>query len=68
MPAQPIASPLFLRAAPLTSGAAVTSLGTTLAAKLHEPKPLDAPDLWLYSHKLGEQWMAGGASIPVAEF
>jgi hypothetical protein len=28
---------------------------------------LDAPDLWLYSHKPGKQWMVGGASILMAE-
>lgn len=52
----------FLACAPLTSGAAVTSLGTTLAIKLLSPVRIDAPELGLYSHHLGDQWLVGGAS------
>jgi sugar (pentulose or hexulose) kinase len=52
----------FLAAAPLTPGAAVTSLGTTLAVKLMSPRRIDAPELGLYSHKLGDGWLVGGAS------
>jgi sugar (pentulose or hexulose) kinase len=52
----------FLACAPLTSGAAVTSLGTTLAVKLLSPTRIDAPELGLYSHRLGDQWLVGGAS------
>ncbi|WP_424969744.1 FGGY-family carbohydrate kinase [Dinoroseobacter sp. S76] len=52
----------FLAAAPLVPGAAVTSLGTTLALKILSPNRVDAPELGLYSHKLGDIWLVGGAS------
>ena len=52
----------FLACTPLKSGAAVTSLGTTLAIKLLSPVRIDAPELGLYSHRLGDQWLVGGAS------
>lgn len=52
----------FLASAPLKEGAAVTSLGTTLAIKLLSPTRIDAPDIGLYSHKLGDHWLVGGAS------
>ena len=52
----------FLACAPLESGSAVTSLGTTLAVKLLSPLRIDAPELGLYSHRLGDHWLVGGAS------
>ena len=52
----------FLACAPLKEGAAVTSLGTTLAIKLLSPTRIDAPNIGLYSHKLGDHWLVGGAS------
>lgn len=52
----------FLACAPLEIGAAVTSLGTTLAIKLLSPSRIDAPEIGLYSHKLGDFWLVGGAS------
>lgn len=52
----------FLAAAPLRLGMAVTSLGTTLAIKLLSPHRIDAPEIGLYSHKLGNGWLVGGAS------
>lgn len=52
----------FIACAPLTLGAAVTSLGTTMAIKLLSSTQIDAPDLGLYSHRLGDQWLVGGAS------
>ena len=52
----------FLAAAPLEPGAAVTSLGTTLAIKILSKHRVDAPEMGLYSHKLGGIWLAGGAS------
>lgn len=52
----------FLACAPLKTGAAVTSLGTTLAIKLLSHSRIDAPDIGLYSHKLGDDWLVGGAS------
>lgn len=52
----------FLAAAPLRIGVAVTSLGTTLAVKLLVTRRIDAPGIGLYSHRLGDGWLAGGAS------
>ena len=52
----------FLACAPLETGAAVTSLGTTLAIKLLSKVRIDAPDIGLYSHKIGDDWLVGGAS------
>ena len=52
----------FLAAAPLEAGAAVTSLGTTLAVKILVSKRIDDPEIGLYSHKVGGIWLAGGAS------
>lgn len=52
----------FLAAAPLQIGAAVTSLGTTLAVKLLSDTRIDAPEIGLYSHRLGDGWLVGGAS------
>lgn len=52
----------FLACAPWREGAAVTSLGTTLAVKLLSPARIDAPDVGLYSHKIGDQWLVGRAS------
>lgn len=52
----------FLAAAPLTIGAAVTSLGTTLAIKMLSDMRIDAPEIGLYSHRLGKGWLVGGAS------
>lgn len=52
----------FLAAAPLEVGAAVTSLGTTLAIKALSPTRIDDPTIGLYSHRLGDFWLVGGAS------
>jgi len=43
-------------------GTAVTSLGTTLAVKMLSPARIEDPSIGLYSHKLGDAWIAGGAS------
>jgi sugar (pentulose or hexulose) kinase len=43
-------------------GAAVTSLGSTLVLKLASEQPLFAPEYGLYSHRIGDMWLAGGAS------
>jgi sugar (pentulose or hexulose) kinase len=43
-------------------GDAVTSLGTTLVVKLLADKPVFAADQGIYSHRLGDRWLAGGAS------
>jgi sugar (pentulose or hexulose) kinase len=43
-------------------GDAVTSLGTTLVVKLLSDRPIFAAGQGIYSHRLGERWLAGGAS------
>lgn len=52
----------FLAAAPLEVGNAVTSLGTTLAIKILSQNRIDVPQMGLYSHKVGDAWLVGGAS------
>ena len=52
----------FLASGAAASGDGVTSLGTTLTLKLLSDKPVFAPDFGIYSHRIGEQWLAGGAS------
>ncbi len=52
----------FLAAGACMVGDAVTSLGTTLAIKILSASRVDAPDLGIYSHRLGSNWLAGGAS------
>lgn len=43
-------------------GDAVTSLGSTLTLKVLSDQPVFAPALGVYSHRLGDRWLAGGAS------
>ncbi len=43
-------------------GDAVTSLGSTIALKIISDKPIFAPEFGIYSHRLGDKWLAGGAS------
>jgi sugar (pentulose or hexulose) kinase len=43
-------------------GDAVTSLGSTLVLKLASEQPLFAPEYGIYSHRIGDLWLAGGAS------
>lgn len=43
-------------------GDAVSALGTTLTVKMLSEKPLFAPEYGLYSHRIGNMWLAGGAS------
>lgn len=43
-------------------GAAVSVLGTTLTVKMLSDRPLFAPEYGLYSHRIGDMWLAGGAS------
>ncbi len=52
----------FLAAGPVEPGDAVTSLGTTLVLKLLSTKPVFSPEHGVYSHRLGNRWLAGGAS------
>lgn len=43
-------------------GQAVTSLGSTLVLKLLSRKRVDAAQYGIYSHRIGNLWLAGGAS------
>lgn len=43
-------------------GQAVTSLGSTLVLKVLAERPVFAPQYGVYSHRLGDRWLAGGAS------
>jgi len=43
-------------------GTAVTSLGTTLAIKMLSSARIEDLSIGLYSHKIGNAWIAGGAS------
>lgn len=43
-------------------GDGVTSLGTTLTIKLLSERPVFAPEYGIYSHRIGDAWLAGGAS------
>jgi sugar (pentulose or hexulose) kinase len=43
-------------------GEAVTSLGSTLVLKLISDKPVYSSKHGVYSHRLGDTWLAGGAS------
>lgn len=43
-------------------GDGVTALGTTLTVKLLSDRPVFAPEYGVYSHRIGEVWLAGGAS------
>ena len=51
-----------LAAGPGAPGEAVTSLGSTLALKLVSPQPVRDPASGVYSHRLGNVWLAAGAS------
>lgn len=43
-------------------GDAVTSLGSTLVLKILSDRPVNAPEYGVYSHRLGDRWLVGGAS------
>ncbi len=43
-------------------GDAVTSLGSTLVLKIASDHPVNAPQFGIYSHRVGNLWLAGGAS------
>tara|TARA_R110002153_G_scaffold18021_3_gene62973 strand:+ start:9957 stop:11273 length:1317 start_codon:yes stop_codon:yes gene_type:complete len=43
-------------------GDAVTSLGSTLVVKLISDTPLFLPEQGIYSHRLADKWLVGGAS------
>ena len=52
----------FLAAGAERCGDAVTSLGTTLVLKLLSDRPLFDSDLGVYSHRIDNLWVVGGAS------
>lgn len=52
----------FLASGARDPGDGVTSLGTTLTLKLLSAKPVFAPEYGIYSHRIGDQWLSGGAS------
>ncbi len=52
----------FLASGASNVGDGVTSLGTTLTLKLLSAVPIFAPQYGIYSHRIGDQWLAGGAS------
>jgi sugar (pentulose or hexulose) kinase len=57
MPADSIAA--FLAADVSEPGAAVTSLGSTLAVKLLSDTRVDQASYGIYSHRLGDLWLVG---------
>jgi sugar (pentulose or hexulose) kinase len=52
----------FLATGASRPGEAVTALGSTLTVKILSREPLFAPEFGLYSHRIGDMWLAGGAS------
>ncbi len=52
----------FLASGAKEPGDGATSLGTTLTLKLLSATPVFAPEFGIYSHRIGDQWLAGGAS------
>jgi len=52
----------FMATGAAKPGDAVTSLGSTLVLKLASELPLSAPEYGIYSHRIGDLWLAGGAS------
>ncbi|KAF5206716.1 Carbohydrate kinase, partial [Thalictrum thalictroides] len=52
----------FLAARATETGRAVTSLGSTLAVKLLSTKRVDDARYGVYSHRLDDKWLVGGAS------
>ncbi len=52
----------FLASGATLPGEASTALGSTIVLKLLSDRPIFAPALGIYSHRLGDTWLAGGAS------
>jgi hypothetical protein len=52
----------FLASGASRPGDASTALGSTLVLKVMCDRPIFAPELGIYSHRLGDLWLAGGAS------
>lgn len=52
----------FLATGAAEIGDAVIALGSTMTIKLLSDKPVFAPEYGVYSHIIGDKWLAGGAS------
>lgn len=52
----------FLATGAATAGDGVTALGSSLTLKILSDRPISAPRFGIYSHRLGNVWLAGGAS------
>lgn len=52
----------FMASGAVEVGEAVTSLGSTLVLKVLSDVPVFEPAYGVYSHRLGERWLVGGAS------
>ena len=52
----------FLATGATEIGDGVTSLGSTLVVKILSDQPVFAPEYGIYSHRIGDQWLPGGAS------
>ena len=52
----------FLASGASDDGDGVSSLGTTLTLKLMSATPVFAPEYGVYSHRIRDRWLAGGAS------
>lgn len=52
----------FLATGASDFGEGVTSLGSSLALKVLSQRPVFVPEMGIYSHRLGDRWLAGGAS------
>ncbi len=52
----------FIATGARNPGEAVTSLGSTLVVKVLSLQPVCAPEYGVYSHRLDDRWLVGGAS------
>ncbi|WP_283192957.1 FGGY-family carbohydrate kinase [Rhizobium sp. AN80A] len=52
----------FLATGASAVGDAVTALGSTIVLKLASRNPINAPEYGIYSHRVGDFWLVGGAS------
>lgn len=52
----------FLASGASRTGEGVTALGSTLVIKVLSETPVFAPSHGIYSHRMGDLWLAGGAS------
>lgn len=52
----------FLATGADSPGDGVSALGSTMTLKFLASEPVFAPEFGIYSHRIGERWLAGGAS------